>query len=78
MSYLNYVISNGVVLLPSFAGYVGTASQKRMDEETGALFARLFPDREIVRIEPLALNLEGAGLHCAVQQQPARNSVDTD
>ena len=78
MSYLNYVISNGVVLLPSFAGYVGTASQKRMDEETGALFTRLFPDREIVRIEPLALNLEGAGPHCAVQQQPARNPVDTD
>ncbi|RNB87214.1 hypothetical protein EDM56_16185 [Brevibacillus fluminis] len=29
-----------------------------------------FPDREIVQINPTAVNWNGGGIHCITQQQP--------
>jgi agmatine deiminase len=68
-SYLNFVVSNGVVLLPTYPG--GTPAQRARDDGVGALFARLFPGRRIVRIDPLSLNWAGGGMHCLVRGQPS-------
>jgi agmatine deiminase len=69
-SYLNFVVTNGVVLVPTYWRQGQSVSQREKDEKAGRLFESLFPDREIVRVEVLPLNYSGAGMHCLVQQQP--------
>ncbi|HUP19503.1 MAG TPA: agmatine deiminase family protein [Gemmatimonadota bacterium] len=73
-SYLNYVVTNGVLLLPRYWREGMPESQREKDAAVGRLFETLFPDREIVRIDPRALNDEGGGMHCVVQQQPRIDS----
>lgn len=70
-SYLNYVITNGLVVVPAYWKPGRAQSQLRKDAEVAGLFQRFYPEREIVRIDPTALNFLGGGLHCLVQQQPA-------
>ena len=36
------------------------------------LLEQLFPERKIIRINPLAISCGGGGIHCASQQQPKR------
>jgi len=69
-SYLNYVVTNGVVLLPRYWREGKTDSQREMDEEVLRLFVSMFDGREIVQIDPLELNRGGGGMHCITQQQP--------
>jgi len=69
-SYLNYVVTNGVVLLPRYWREGRKASQRQKDEEVRRLFVSMFEEREIVQIDPLELNLGGGGMHCITQQQP--------
>lgn len=70
MSYLNFTISNGVVLIHKYWQEGIPESEKKKDEQVYTLFKRLFPDRKIVQINPLALNWFGGGVHCSTQQQP--------
>ncbi len=70
MSYLNFTISNGVVLIHRYWQDGIPATEKAKDEKFFALMTRLFPDRRIVQINPLALNWNGGGIHCATQQVP--------
>jgi agmatine deiminase len=69
-SYLNFVVTNGVVLVPTYWRQGQSVSQREKDEKAGRLFESLFPDREIVRVDVLPLNYSGGGMHCLVQQQP--------
>jgi agmatine deiminase len=69
-SYLNYVVTNGLVLLPKYWRPGMSSGQAEKDEEMRELFASLFPDREVVQIDVLALNYSGGGMHCLTQQQP--------
>jgi agmatine deiminase len=70
-SYLNYFATNGVVLVPSFWRQGRSPVLRQRDQEVARLFGHLFPGRSIVQIDPSVLNMEGGGLHCMVQQQPA-------
>jgi agmatine deiminase len=70
-SYLNYFVTNGVVLVPSFWREGRSAVLRQRDEEVRLLFEHLFPGRRVVQIDTTVLNREGGGLHCMVQQQPA-------
>jgi agmatine deiminase len=73
-SYLNYVITNGLVLLPAYwQPGMGDAVKKR-DAEVLALFKKHFPDRKLVQINPLTLNYASGGMHCVTQQQPVGKS----
>ena len=70
MSYLNFTISNGVVLIHKYWKEGIPESEKKKDEQVFAEFRRLFPDRKIIQINPLDLNWFGGGIHCSTQQQP--------
>lgn len=68
-SYLNYLISNGVVLLPS---YVQEGSSAEKENKVKELFTTLFPDKKLVWINCMPQNWNGGGIHCSTQQQPKR------
>jgi len=69
-SYLNFYITNGAVLLPTYVNN-GTSPQK--EERVRKLFEEAFPGRKLVFMDALPLNWQGGGLHCGTQQQPAFN-----
>jgi agmatine deiminase len=68
-SYLNYLVTNKAVLLPTYAAN-GSSTEK--EERTKAIFEKYFPDRKIVFINAMPQNWNGGGIHCSSQQQPAR------
>ena len=63
-SYVNFLIVNGGVLVPTFR-------QGRNDDRALGMVRELFPGREITGIDCLDLVEEGGTLHCISQQQPA-------
>lgn len=63
-SYVNFLIVNGGVLVPTFR-------QARNDDHALGILRELFPDRSVVGIDCLELVEEGGALHCISQQQPA-------
>jgi agmatine deiminase len=71
VSYVNFVISNGVVLAPAYWHEGIPQSEKAKDERERATLQQLFPSREIVQLNPMAFNWSGGGMHCSTQQQPA-------
>jgi agmatine deiminase len=73
VSYLNFFISNGVVLVPSYWQEGLPLSEKTKDEKVRAIIQQLFADRDVIQINPMGLNRNGGGMHCATQQQPAVN-----
>ncbi len=63
-SYVNFLIVNGGVLVPTF-------QQKKNDDRALGMISELFHDREVIGIDCLDLVEEGGTLHCISQQQPA-------
>ena len=63
-SYVNFLIVNGGVLVPTFR-------QKKNDDRALGMLRELFADRAVVGIDCLDLVEEGGTLHCISQQQPA-------
>lgn len=61
-SYANYLVTNGVVLVPVY----GCAA----DERAKAILAEHFPGRRVVGIPTLSVTEEGGAIHCVTQQQP--------
>ncbi|MGY6741164.1 MAG: agmatine deiminase family protein [Cecembia sp.] len=68
-SYMNFLVTNGVVVTSSYAK--DEASIKR-EKEVEALFKQAFPDRKIVFVDAMPLNWHGGGIHCSTQQEPKR------
>jgi agmatine deiminase len=62
-SYANFLVINGVVLMPAFR-------QPRRDREAAEVLASCFPGREVVPIDCLELVWGLGTLHCISQQQP--------
>jgi len=62
-SYVNFLIVNGGVLVPTFR-------QGRNDDRALGLVRELFHGREVRGIDCLDLVEEGGTLHCISQQQP--------
>ena len=62
-SYVNFLIVNGGVLVPTFR-------QGRNDDRALGMIQELFPGRVITGIDCLDLVEEGGTLHCISQQQP--------
>ncbi|AUD02089.1 agmatine deiminase family protein [Spirosoma pollinicola] len=74
-SYLNYVIANGVILLPTYWQPGESEAGKKRDADVLALFKKYFPDRKLIQINPIQLNYASGGMHCVTQQQPAGKPV---
>lgn len=62
-SYVNFLITNHAVLVPTFC-------QRKNDERALGIIAEQFAGRQIVPIGCLDLVQEGGTLHCISQQQP--------
>ena len=62
-AYSNYLVANGVVLVPIF-GNVN-------DDRAMGIIGEQFPDREIVGLDVVSLVEDGGAIHCVTQQQPA-------
>jgi agmatine deiminase len=64
LSYANFLVINGAVLMPAFR-------QARRDAKAAEILAGCFPGREVVAIDCLELAWGLGTLHCISQQQPA-------
>ncbi len=69
-SYLNYIISNGVILLPQYETDSTPASVREKDQRVRAQFEALFPGRQIIGIDPSYFNKGGGGMHCRSVTEP--------
>lgn len=70
VSYLNFLVTNGVVLSARYGGEGRPDHLSETDEQAAAILKSYFPDREVVQIDPMAANWNGGGMHCLTQQQP--------
>jgi len=62
-SYLNYFITNGLILLPAY--------DIKTDEMVSAIFQELYPEREIYQVNTIMYNQRSGGIHCLTVHQPA-------
>ncbi|MCW3792666.1 agmatine deiminase family protein [Paenibacillus sp. LS1] len=70
VSYMNFLISNQVVLIPKYWKKGLPESIKNLDNQFKKLMQSSFPGYKIVQIDPLAVNFMGGGMHCITQQMP--------
>ncbi|WP_366556180.1 agmatine deiminase family protein [Aquibaculum sediminis] len=63
LSYVNFYVANGGVILP---GFDDAADDKAFDTVVS-----LFPGRRVVQVPVLDILRGGGGIHCITQQQPA-------
>lgn len=61
--YTNYHIVNGGVIMPALGGPEDDIALPRLE--------KLFPGREIVPVETVAMAIDGGGVGCVTQQMPA-------
>ena len=69
-SYLNFLITNGVIIAQKYWREGLDESIKARDEEVKKTLAGVFPDRKIVMLDALAVNFGGGGIHCITMQEP--------
>ena len=63
-SYMNYLVLNGAVLVPTYG-------QPQRDAEALKIIADCYPGREVVGFDCRDIIREGGALHCMSQHQPA-------
>ena len=69
-SYLNFLISNKVVIAQKFWKPGAPEEWKALDKKAADILQKAFPDRKIVTFDPRAINIGGGGIHCNTQQKP--------
>ena len=70
-SYLNFLVTNGLVLMQTYALPGMPAWAKANEARAKATLQKVFPGRRVVLIDATAVNWGGGGIHCITQQQPA-------
>lgn len=68
-SYLNYLITNDLVVLPTYKGVGSSELKEKMVE---GIFKKIYPERQIIFLDFMPQNWSGGGIHCSTQQQPSR------
>ena len=66
LSYLNFYLVNGGLILPVFGG-----DAEETDGTARETLRRVFPERRIVTVDGMKLVREGGNVHCITQQIPA-------
>ena len=69
-SYLNYAITNGVVLMQVYWKPGRPESLRTTEAKVRSLFQKVFPGREIIGIDAENVNRWGGGIHCVTQHMP--------
>jgi len=72
-SYLNILITNGLVLTACYWKPGRPDIMKQKDEQVKNILEKAFPGRKVIAINVEDFNVGGGGIHCATQQQPATN-----
>ncbi len=72
-SYMNFLVTNGVVLMQSYYKPGRSKIFLEKDLATEKILQSIYPDRKIIMINPENLNIGGGGIHCITQQQPSLN-----
>jgi len=68
-SYLNYLVSNGVIILPT---YIKQGSSTEKEKQVADIMKTVFSNRKQIWVECMPQNWNGGGIHCSTQQQPKR------
>ena len=63
LSYTNFYIANGGIVMPAF--------EDAQDAKAFEVMTKAFPDRQIIQIPALDIVPGGGCIHCITQQQPA-------
>lgn len=63
LSYINFYLANGGVVMPEF--------DDPADKPACRTIAAAFPDRAVIQVDARAIVEGGGGIHCITQQQPA-------
>ena len=71
MSYTNFLITNGLVIAQKFWSEGLPEIIREKDAQAKAVLESCFPDRRVVQINTMALNLNGGGIHCFTRHVPA-------
>lgn len=71
-SYLNFIITNDLVLGQKFWREGMDESINTRDEQVRAQLKELFPNRTVIMVDATAINLGGGGIHCITMHQPAK------
>ena len=74
LSYLNFIITDTVIVGQSCWREGMPDELKQKDEEAAQILKAVFPNRKVIMIDALAVNLGGGGIHCISMQQPALSS----
>ncbi|MBC8768119.1 agmatine deiminase family protein [Arenibacter sp. BSSL-BM3] len=70
LSYLNFIITNKVVIGQTSWREGMPDELKLKDEKAKHILQSVFPDRKVIMIDALAVNLGGGGIHCISMHQP--------
>lgn len=70
LSYLNFIITNKVVVGQSTWREGMSEKYKLKDKEAKEILQSVFPHRKVIMIDAFAVNLGGGGIHCISMQQP--------
>ncbi len=69
-SYCNFLITNNVVIGQKYYREGMDLSHLQKDQEAKRVLEEAFPDRKVIQIDSMALNILGGGVHCATRQIP--------
>ena len=67
LSYTNFYIANGGIVMPAF--------EDPQDTKAFEVMTKAFSDRQVVQIPALDIVRGGGGIHCITQQQPAGEAL---
>ncbi len=70
-SYLNFLISDKVVIGQMYWKEGMDESIRERDNQVKEILEDLFPDRKVILLDALAINLGGGGIHCITMQEPS-------
>ncbi|WP_435622896.1 agmatine deiminase family protein [Flagellimonas sp.] len=73
LSYANYFVTNGAVLVAQYWEEGMPESEKEKDQKMVSILKNCFPNREIIGFKAKEINLFGGGIHCVTQQEPRIN-----
>lgn len=70
-SYMNFIISNSCIILPSYVS-ANSENTKLVTKEENVvnIFQKAFPKREIIRMRADTINYYSGGFHCISIQEP--------
>jgi agmatine deiminase len=69
-SYMNFVVSNGIVLVPAFHKPGREPALAAKDAAFKSIVESRYPGRRVVQVDVDAVTVGGGGMHCITQQIP--------